>query len=794
MSTPNTVEGIVSKYPSVFSGVGKLKNFQVKIHIDPTVTPVIQPLRRLPYHTRAKVSEELDRLLKLDIIEPVEGPTPWINPVVVVPKSSGEIHLNEAIIRERFPIPTLDEVVQGMHGAKVFSKLDLKEGCHQLELEEHSREITTFSTHKGLFRYKTLIFGINTAFEVFQRMLQHSLSNCEGQNNISDDIIVYGYTQEEHDRNLERVLQRLNELNLTLKKEKCIFSVPKLVFSGFTLSGEGISPDVTKVDAVRNFKTPESVADVRSFLGLVNYCSRFIRDYSTLTDPLRDLTKKHTKWKWTTEHQDAFDKLKDALTSSEVLAFYNPNAETKLIVEASGVGLGAILCQKQDDDSFCPVSYASRALDDVEQRYSQTEHEALSVFYSCQKFHHYIYDMNIEIVTDHKPLLSLISVNSSPPPRIQKWLLKLQGYHFKLSYIEGHKNAADVLSRSPLRDSASSVKYSYGTGHFVDFIVTNAVPKALTLDEIISAVKDDAILTDVRQFITSGNWQKTELNKAYYSSREQLSVREDVILFGSRIVIPSSLRRHVLELAHEKHQGIVKTKALLLEKVWWQGMDSDVEKFIKECHPCQVISQQPIKYEPLHMTEIPTKCWQTVAMDLQGPYPTGDHLLTLIDYRSRYPVVIPMRTITAEKVIKELRTVFGYFGLPETLTTDNGPQFISTDFLWYLSNNQIRHRRVTPMWAKANGEVEHFHQALLKANQAAFVEGKDWRKELDNFLLAYRTTPHTVTGEVPADIFFGRSIRTKFQRIWCKTAWNERDGEKGSRKEAEDQKVCRSES
>ena len=247
-----------------------------------------------------------------------------------------------------------------------------------------------------------------------------------------DDIIVYGCTQEEHDRNLERVLQRLDELNLTLKKEKCIFSVPKLVFSGFTLSGEGISPDVTKVDAVRNFKTPESVADVRSFLGLVNYCSRFIRDYSTLTDPLRDLTKKHTKWKWTAEHQDAFDKLKDALTSSEVLAFYNPNAETKLIVDTSGVGLGAILCQKQDDDSFRPVSYASRASDDVEQRYSQTEREALSVLYSCQKFHHYIYDMNIEIVTDHKPLLSLFSVNSSPPPRIQKWLLKLQGYHFKL--------------------------------------------------------------------------------------------------------------------------------------------------------------------------------------------------------------------------------------------------------------------------------------------------------------------------------------------------------------------------
>ena len=219
------------------------------------------------------------------------------------------------------------------------------------------------------------------------------------------------------------------------------------------------------------------------------------------------------------------------------------------------------------------MSYASCALDDVEQRYSQTEHEAFSVLYSCQKFHHYIYDMDIEIVTDHKPLLSLFSGNSSPPPHVQKCSLKLQGYHFKLSNIEGHKNAADVFSRSPLRDSTSSVKYSYETEHFVNFIVTNAVPKALAL----AAVKDDAILSDVRQFITTGNWQKTEQNKAYYSCRERLSVRDNVILFGSRIVIPSSLQRHILELAHEKHQGIVKMKALLWEKVWWPGMDSDVE-------------------------------------------------------------------------------------------------------------------------------------------------------------------------------------------------------------------------
>ena len=325
---------------------------------------------------------------------------------------------------------------------------------------------------------------------------------------------------------------------------------------------------------------------------------------------------------------------------------------------------------------------------------------------SKEIFQHYIYviyDMDIEIITDHKLLLLLFSVYSSPPPRIQKWLLKLPGYHFKRSYTEGHKNAADVFFRYPLKDSTNSVKYNYGTKHFVNFIVTNAVPKALAVDEIVAEVRDDASLTDVRIFIASVNWQKTELNKAYYSCREELPAREDVILFRSRIVIPSSLRRCILELTHGKHQGIVKTKALLREKVWCPGMDSDVEKFIKECHPCQVISEQPIKYEPLRMAEIPTKCWQTVAMDLRGPYPTGDHLLTLIDCRSRYPVVIPVRNITAEKVIKELRTVLDYFRLPGTLTTDNGPQFISTDFLWYLPNNEILHRRVTPKWAKANG-------------------------------------------------------------------------------------------
>ena len=233
----NVMGKIRSNFPDVFKGVGMLKNYQIKLHIDETVKPVIQTSRRIPFHLRAKADIALDELLEYDIIEKVEGPSSWITPVVIVPKSNDGVRLcldmrrpNEAILRTRHPIPTVEETLLDLNGATVFSKIDLKWGYHQIELHMDSRDITTFQTHRGLYRFKRLIFGVCSASEEYQHAIAQVLQGCENAKNISDDIIVYGKTKEEHDRCLQAVLLRMKDNGLTVNGNKCLFGVPELTF------------------------------------------------------------------------------------------------------------------------------------------------------------------------------------------------------------------------------------------------------------------------------------------------------------------------------------------------------------------------------------------------------------------------------------------------------------------------------------------------------------------------------------------------------------------------------------
>ena len=254
---------------------------------------------------------------------------------------------------------------------------------------------------------------------------------------------------------------------------------------------------------------------------------------------------------------------------------------------------------------------------------------------------------------------------------------------------------------------------------------------------------------------------KTEEIKPYFHCRSEFSVKGNIVLKDKRIVVPENLRQRTLAIAHERHQGIVKTKALLREKVWWPGIGRQIESLIKSCHACQVTAQPTVKYEPLKMSEIPKSPWEVIALDLQGPYPTGDHLLVVIDYRSRYPIVRSLRTIELDVIVKELEDIFAMFGLPKMAATDNGANLISREFNNFMDEYGVCHRVVTLYWSLANGEVERFNRVLRKANQTAHVEGRLWLKELDKFLLSYRTTPHCVTGYPPATVMFGRHVRNK---------------------------------
>ena len=300
------------EFKSLFGGIGKVPNKEVKLHIDPDVSPRQQPHRRISFHVREDVEKELERLEKLDIIEKVEGPTPWISPIVVVPKKSREVRIcvdmreaNKAVKREKHLMPTIDDLIADLNGATHFSTLDLSSGYHQLELAPESRYVTTFSTHAGLRRYKRLPFGINAASEIFQEAIRELLTGLPGCKNISDDIIVFGKGQEEHNKNLRGVLQRLKENNRRLNKDKCEFFKTEIKFYGHIFSSVGVRPDPKKADAIHKAKPPQDSSEVKSLLGMAQYVSRFIPDYATITTPLRLLTRQDTPWKWEQEEQRA---------------------------------------------------------------------------------------------------------------------------------------------------------------------------------------------------------------------------------------------------------------------------------------------------------------------------------------------------------------------------------------------------------------------------------------------------------------------------------------------------------
>ena len=554
------------------------------------------------------------------------------------------------------------------------------------------------------------------------------VSDIGGVQNIADDLIVHGENNEEHDRNLYRLIQRLAEKNLTLNLEKCQFRMDKVVFMGLLVSKYGVGPTEEKVRAVLEANRPSTPTEVRSFLGMVGFSARFIPNLATVAEPLREIFRKRVPFVWSSEQEKSFQELKKQLASVPVLAYFDKDAHTRVIADASPVGLGAVLVQDKNGESRV-VCYASRSLSSVERRYSQTEKEALALVWACERFNLYLLGLpTFDLVTDHEALKVIYSRGSKPSARIERWVLRLQPYNYKVCCVKSQDNIADALSR--LTKIPASEKYRYDDEH-VRMVALSAVPIALKIQEIESASAEDEDLQAVRSCLISGNWETAP--KPYVWVRNELTYIGQVILRGTRIVIPNILRKRVLELAHEGHQGVVKMKERLRSKVWWPGVDKDAERKCRECYGCQLVTKATVP-PPVKTTRMPERPWQDLALDLLGPMPTGESLLVLVDYFSRWVEVDVIKSTSSEAIIKCLDRQFSRYGVPSTLRSDNGPNLVSAEMEEYLDEMGIKHRLTTPLWPRANGEVERQHRSLLKAMRVAHAEGRDWRLELNKLI------------------------------------------------------------
>lgn len=747
----------------------KVKDVLVHIPIDDTVKPVAQPYRRIPIPLEEKVEKKVTELLQKDIIEKVEGPSDWISPVVPILKENGEIRLcidmrraNVAIKRENHPLPTMDQLLPKIKDANVFSKLDIKDAFHQLELHPDSRHITTFITSKGLYRYKRLMFGITCAPEIFQKTLERVLLNCKGVINFIDDILVFGKDEKEHNERLQSVLTVLNDNGIVLRHDKCLYNVSQIQFLGHELSKQGIKPLDKYLAAINQFRPPKTISELLSFLGLINYVGKWIPNMATITEPLKLLLRhkfgRNTNITelWGQDQEKAFTELKSALSKIPRLGFYDVMDKTIVFADASPVALGAVLVQINNEGPRI-IAFGNKTLTECERRYCQTEKEALALVWGVEHFHLFLYGKKFDLVTDHKPLEVIFGPKSKPCARIERWIMRLQSYDYRVIYRPGKNNIADPLSR------LCELTPEYGKRDYVQDIVELTRPVAVTLKEISHHSRNDPDIQKVKKGIYENVWDDSV--KGYKLFETELCFSEDILLRGGRIVIPKALRSRVLAAAHEGHPGVVAMKGRLRSKVWWPRYDKDAENMVKCCKGCTLVSA-PNPPHPLKRRELPEYPWIDIAIDLLGPLPSGEYILVVIDYYSRYKEIKICRDISSKEMIRLLREIFSRLGYPVTLITDNGKQFISTEFKTFCLENDIKLHHSIPYWPQQNGEVERQNRDILKRLRICQAEKKcHWKDSLLDYLVMYNSTPHSVTGKTPAELFFQRKFRDKIPMI-----------------------------
>ena len=454
-----TLQSVLEQHSVVFKDeFGKLQGVEAKIYVEEGARPRFEKARPVPFAIHDKVEKELDRLQALGVIKPIRF-SDWAAPIVPVPKNDGRVRLCATIRSQRlekYPIPRIEELFTSLAGGKTFSKLDLSHAYLQVLLDEASRRLVTINTHKGLFEYQRLLFGVASAPSIFQRVMENLLQGIPRVCVYLDDILVTGSTEEEHLANLAQVLSRLGTAGMRLKREKCAFMLGSVSYLGHVISNEGLSTGNLKVKAIVDAPDPKDVLELRSFLGMVNYYGKFLPNLATTLAPLYHLLRQSSVWQWGSKQKKAFHHVKKLLQSNRVLTHFDDQLPLLLECDASPYGLGAVLSHRMGSDGTeRPVCFASRTLTKAEQNYSHLDKEAPAIIFGVKRYHQYLYGRQFEIKTDHKPLTHIFHESKGIPSmasgRIQRWALLLAAYDYRIRHRQGKANAnADALSRLPL--------------------------------------------------------------------------------------------------------------------------------------------------------------------------------------------------------------------------------------------------------------------------------------------------------------------------------------------------------
>jgi len=757
---------LVEKYADVFETPTKLppsRAVEHTIETEPGKSPPNRSIYRMAESELRELKKQVEDLLSKGYIRP--SSSPYGAPVLFVKKKDGSLRLcvdyralNQISVKNKYPLPRVDELLDRLHGAKVFSKLDLQNGYHQIRITEADIFKSAFKTRYGSYEWTVLPFGMCNAPATFQRLMNDVFHDYLDSFVIVylDDILIYSRNEAEHREHLEKVLARLREHKLYAKLSKCEFAVPKTEFVGHVVSDNGIATDPNKIEAVKAWPTPSKVTHVRAFLGLANYYRRFVKNFSKTAAPLTSLTAKtghdaKGNITWTPVHQAAFETIKEALITAPVLIAPDPDTPYTLKCDACDVGIGAVLSQGSGTTERV-VAYHSRKLNGAETRYPTHEKELLSLVEALREWRHYLLGSKFELLTDNWANKHIQTQPNLDAKCQARWMEVIQEYDFKIDHIPGVKNVvADALSRRP--------DYMIYSAYMPTRSEMEVSPTLLA--EIRAAGRNDVEYQKYFEATTTG-------------SRKDMSITDDLLTFSkngsmSRLFVPAGpLRTKLLHEAHDSpvagHLGRDKTYERLARHFFWPKMAATVHDYVRTCPSCQrnkCSNRRPIGLLQPHA--IPQHKWDTVSLDFITALPKTkrgwDAILVLVDKLTKMIYCVPTTTnVTADTTAHLFyETIFRHHGLPKILISDRDSKFTSIFWQELFKLTGTRLNMSTAHHAETDGQTERANRTLEEMIRAYISpHHDDWDDHLIAVEFAYNDSVNPSTGHTPFYLNYGQ--------------------------------------